>query len=180
MFENNCVFLYFRIYSGGSRGPQVERFLLAAGKAEIQLGIHIKFEEMTLKLLRENSLSLSGFVDWLLSSHCHFILCHPHQHSEGLGWGVDALYTELQRLKYHNGFPGNMKLCCPIFTQDKIKYLDAMPAGYINPTLKIPLSRNMWNHDISSTMATVTWSVLSYYINAIIIIIISNICCYNM
>ena len=33
------------------------------------------------------------------------------------------LYEELQRLRFHEGFPNGSKLSCPIFTQDKIKYL---------------------------------------------------------
>ena len=145
--------------------------MVAAGKAETELGLQIKFEEMTLKVLRESSMSLSGFVDWLLSSHCHFILCHPHMGMNGLGWGVNELYTELRRLKYHNGFPAMNKLTCPIFTQDKFKYLEVMPVGYKNPTIKIMLSPDMWKQDISATMATVTRSVLPYYLQCNVVTI---------
>ena len=136
---------------------------MAAANAERHLKIKINFEEMTLKSLRESSWSMSDLIDWLLGSHCHFILCHPHNHTEGLGWGVLELYNvELQRLKYHNGFPSMAKLLCPIFTVDKMRYLEALPTGYINPTLRIPLSREMWRQDLShsATMDSVIGYVL--------------------
>ena len=148
----------FRVYSGGRAGPQIDRFLAAAANASKQLPTaSLVFEEMTLKSMRENAWSMTELVDWLLGSHCHFIICHPHQNTLGLGWNVVELYyTELQRLKYHRGFPCMDKLLCPVFTQDKIRYLEALPEGRINPTLKIPLCRDMWKTDLSATMDTVT------------------------
>jgi hypothetical protein len=61
----------------------------------------------------------SDLVNWLLSSHVHFILTHPHQGLEGLRWNIDLLYREMQRLEFHPGFPSGTQLKCPIFTQNK-------------------------------------------------------------
>ena len=42
------------------------------------------------------------------------------------------------RLHDHPGFPNGSNLLCPVFTQDKYKYLEAlMPKGMCNPTLKV-------------------------------------------
>ena len=36
---------------------------------------------------------------------------------------MDALVSEIQRLKYHRGFPYGNHLKCPVFLQDKYEYL---------------------------------------------------------
>lgn len=121
----------------------MDPFRTAASSVTNHLKVQIKFEYLGLTLCRENELPISQVVDWLLSSHFHFILCHVHQHTEGLGWSVEDIYSELSRLKYHNGFPNLEKLSCPIFVQDKKRYLEALPPSYTMPTLQIPLSRDM-------------------------------------
>ena len=51
---------------------------------------------------------------------------------------MNKLYTEITRLHDHPGFPNGSNLLCPVFTQDKYKYLQAlMPKGMCNPTLKV-------------------------------------------
>lgn len=83
---------------------------------------------MTIKELREDaSMTLKAFVDWLLDSHIHFLLCYVHQGLESFGWDVTDIIEELQRLKYHEGFPNGEQLSCPIFTQDKMRYLQLIP-----------------------------------------------------
>jgi hypothetical protein len=37
---------------------------------------------------------------------------------------VQQIYDECARLKYHPGFPNGVQLQCPIFSQDKWKYLE--------------------------------------------------------
>ena len=93
---------------------------MAASRAAKQMNCAVKMEQMTPGILRKRSMSLVAFVDWLLASHCHFIICHVHQNNVSpVGWPIDELYEELQRLKYHNGWPNGDKLNCPIFGQDK-------------------------------------------------------------
>lgn len=82
------------------------------------------------------------FVDWLLGGHIHFILTHVHQGMETFGWGVENIYDELQRLRWHPGFPSGNELRCPVFTQDKMKYIRAL-AGMTMPTFDINISRTI-------------------------------------
>ena len=103
----------------------------------------VKFEFLSFKTLRELNIGLKEFVDWLLESHIHFIIAHVHQGTETFKWSMEALYAELQRLKYHAGFPTFEQLNCPMFTQDKMKYLKALPEGSTMPTYEIPLSMTM-------------------------------------
>ena len=79
------------------------------------------------------------FVDWLIGGHIHFIITHVHQGMESFGWGVEELYDELQRLQWHPGFPKGKELRCPVFTQNKMKYIKAL-AGMTMPTFDINIS----------------------------------------
>lgn len=82
-------------------------------------------------------------VDWLLRSHLHFITAHVHQGTESFGWPIESIYSELQRLRYHPGFPNMASLECPMFTQNKILYLKALPDSMILPSFKIRISEDM-------------------------------------
>ena len=121
-------------------GSQENRFRNAMANSLKCLGPNqVNFELLNLKELRESCYTLSGFVDWLLESHIHFVITHPHQGTESFGWSICDFYKELQRLKYHVGFPHKDELCCPIFTQDKWQYLQALPSSAIMATYKIPI-----------------------------------------
>jgi hypothetical protein len=106
-------------------------------------GVNISVEMLNLKTLREGVWSLPDFVNWLLQSHIHFIIAHPHQGTESFGWSIESIYAELQRLKHHQGFPSGKHLDCPIFTQDKWNYIKALPDEITMPTFKIPISSDM-------------------------------------
>ena len=41
---------------------------------------------------------------------------------------MQHIYNECARLKYHPGFPSGVQLQCPIFSRDKWKYLQDIPA----------------------------------------------------
>lgn len=102
----------------------------------------IVIEYMSLDNLITSSFTLSEFVDWLLCSHVHFIISYTHEGLENFGWNITDIYAELQRLKYHSGFPSGSQLQCPIFTQDKMKYLEAL-AHVSMRTLMVPISADM-------------------------------------
>ena len=86
---------------------------------------------------------ITQFVDWILTSHIHFIIGHPHQSTQSLAWPVSDLYQALQsRLCFHPGFPRLKQLHCPIFTQNKFDYYVDLPNGIMMPTFKIPLQRH--------------------------------------
>ena len=55
---------------------------------------------------------------------------------------MDALVSEIQRLKYHRGFPYGNHLKCPVFLQDKYEYLAILQKhNMCNPTLKVERSK---------------------------------------
>ena len=87
----------------------------------------IKFEILTLNVLRTKNWTMETFVNWLLGGHIHFVLCHVHQGMESSAWNVVDLYAELNRLQMHEGFPSGIQLQCPVFTQDKREYLKLLP-----------------------------------------------------
>lgn len=104
----------------------------------------LHYEIMTLKIVREtSSMTLKCLVDWLAGSHIHFIICHPHDGTTKFLWTIEEIYIELDRLRHHMGFPMNRQLHCPIFRQDKFRYLELLPQDCIMPTLRIPISSNM-------------------------------------
>mmetsp|Transcript_5290 Transcript_5290/g.7495 ORF Transcript_5290/g.7495 Transcript_5290/m.7495 type:complete len:260 (-) Transcript_5290:157-936(-) len=54
---------------------------------------------------------------------------------------MEALMIELQRLKYHRGFPYGKLLKCPVVLEDKYEYLSILhQQNMCNPTLKVERS----------------------------------------
>ena len=96
---------------------------------------------ISVKGIKEKRWTAKQFVDWLLESHVHFILYRVHQGISQLGWDMKILEDELQRLKYHTGFPNGSQLLCPVFLQDKFQYIRAVP-HIVNPTMKVQLDSN--------------------------------------
>ena len=83
-------------------------------------------------------------VDWLARSHAHFILSHLHQGTSAknvpqMGWNMQHLQACVQRLAQHKGFPNGDGLNCPVFTQNKGLYLQAVPT-FVNPSYLVTLS----------------------------------------
>ena len=53
--------------------------------------------------------SPADLIDWLLDSDIHIIATHVHQ---GIPrWSASIVYSELQRLRNHCGFPKNSTIC---------------------------------------------------------------------
>lgn len=86
------------------------------------------------------------FVSWLLKSDVHFILSHVHQGLSQLQWKMSTIQRELNRLCFHPGFPTGLQLKCPVFLQDKFRYLQVLPT-LTNATLKIPLLQTYTDTD---------------------------------
>jgi hypothetical protein len=117
--------------------------------------LNVIFNEMDVddfkRNIMEKNWTYKSLVDWLLSSHIHFIICHPHQGflEKGIDITPIEFYNELQRLKFHIGFPNGDELRCPVFTQNKAIYLKALyqnqlsnPTFYINVKDEMDLYRN--------------------------------------
>lgn len=124
---------------GNSNGEQSDRFTNAFANVKTFLtnaGYSVMLEHQNLKTMREEKLTAKTLVDWLLGSHIHFVITHPHQGMESAtAVSVVQLYREFARLKYHFGFPCGEQLQCPIFSQDKWNYLRHIPATL--PTCKL-------------------------------------------
>lgn len=103
--------------------------------------------------LRKHPTSEKELVDWLATAHIHFVICHPHDGTHKLLWNVENLYFELERLRHHVGFPNNYYLHCPVFRQDKYRYLELLPENCIMPTLKVPISADM-DEEVIQLMVT--------------------------
>lgn len=74
----------------------------------------------------EDTFSFEDVVNWLLRSHIHLMICYPHEGSEKFGWDVINIAQQLQRLRFHVGYPMGEYCQCPIMTQDKYTYLEAV------------------------------------------------------
>ena len=82
-------------------------------------------------------------VEWLLEGHVHFILTNSfHQGMDTKQWDILELENQIQRIKFHPGFPTGVQTMCPVFLQDKYRYLEYI-LEYANPTLKVPLNKNL-------------------------------------
>jgi hypothetical protein len=74
----------------------------------------LKWQPDQLMDLLEFEVPLSFFI-----AHIHqSLLRHNHV------WDMDFACRQYRRLRYHPGFPSGDQLCCPVFTQDKIKYIN--------------------------------------------------------
>lgn len=140
-----------RCFSWGEFG-QLATFKVTADRAVVIFGGELKVEYLNLKDMRISSWSITNFVDWLLGSHIHFIISHIHQGIENFGWSVVDLYKELQRLKSHEGFPRGNKLNCPVFTQDKMVYLNDL-TDLVMPSFCIPIP-DMLDDDTTTALIT--------------------------
>lgn len=156
-----------RVYQGGVLGIQYNAFCVHVNKLAQDLNFEV--EVYSIKDVSEAKLTEAGFAEWLLASDVHFILSHPHQ-GEGiraLGWHMTILDVNLQRLKYHKGFPTGIELTCPVFLQNKYEYLKSLGAA-ANPTLRIDfIASNEYEHLRASIERYTT--LLTYFTQYMII-----------
>jgi hypothetical protein len=134
--------LCHRAYFGNREGEQVTSFGTAMGCVKEYFrnaGYVVLVEDMTLAQMRKDGTSFGELIDWLLGSHIHFLITHPHQGLESTHDSTVGIYEQVQRLKYHTGFPSLEKLECPIFRQDKFEYLQHLPDHMIARTHMIPM-----------------------------------------
>jgi len=135
------------VFTGGLRGVQVDQFQQALNLViqEFELyynpgKLQISVFYISAKDIAKSRMSPTQLIDRLLDSDVHFILSHIHQSllNRNIGWRIDDLLGNLERLKYHKGFPYGEQLSCPVFTQDKYQYISKI-AGYSIPTMKLPI-----------------------------------------
>ena len=97
------------------------------------------------KDIRENNYSVEEMFDWLMASDIHYILTHVHQgidlNREYPVWNLPDIISHLNLLEFHPGFPAGALIKCPVFQQDKFKYVDALMKKKIAlPKLKSDLT----------------------------------------
>jgi hypothetical protein len=115
------------VYCGGKAATQISPFTVAVQNIKSLLksefsNVDIVLVYMFSKDLRPVDWTPDDLVSWLKSSDYHFILTHVHQ---GLDfWNCADVVRALLRLERHPGFPYGKELSCPIFLQDKQKYIE--------------------------------------------------------
>lgn len=118
-----------RAFTGGDKAVQRHAFFCALKNTLSAVGkkhnVSTCYEYMDTKSLCKKGWGPDKLIDWLLESNMHFITAHVHQglRSHGLSWDLSVFLPQLQRLKFHVGFPSGDQLHCPVFTQDKYEYL---------------------------------------------------------
>jgi hypothetical protein len=70
-----------------------------------------------------NHVSLKGVIDWLSGSHIHIVSAHMHQGLyleiltfQGQSWDLQFYNQQMNRLKYHPGFPTTVFFGLPSFS----------------------------------------------------------------
>ena len=118
--------IIIHVFRGSDANMQYVAWLAAIANIEKRHGqsVELKIVYMSTSSLRNSHWTPMEFINWLQSCHYHFILGHAHQ-GIPLWNGFDLLraYAALRDSK-HPGYPSGDCLNCPIFTQDKNKYLE--------------------------------------------------------
>ena len=136
--------LVVRVYQGGMNCPQYIPFKRAMDNVKgLLINRSIRVDYITLHDMRESTWTLKQFGTHLLESHSHFIITHVHQGMHNFGWSIEEIYNEISKLEHHIGFPMGDKLRCPVFTQDKFQYLEALSHNNVMQSYKIQLSQDM-------------------------------------
>ena len=135
--------IIIRVFGGGDFSMQTQQLSYALSSLGLNQTLY-KLEIMTCDMVNMNHFSMEEVIDWLLESHIHFVSAHMHQGislenltSQGKSWDLQFYHQQMNRLKYHHGFPTGSFLDCPVFLQDKYEYLRHLNNGeYCNPTFK--------------------------------------------
>ena len=140
--------IVIHVYQGGISGHQIGPFQAAFADVQTKLleivsPRTIEAQYMTISDVCAQSWSIKQLVDWLLNSSIHFILTHVHQGFESHGniLNMKHVEMELMRLQFHEGFPNGLQLYCPVFTQNKFRYLECLD-DFTAPTISILLTSN--------------------------------------
>ena len=121
--------ILIRIFGGGESSIQTQELKHAIRSLDIHPSLYI-VEILTCDMVNVFHFSLKDVIDWLLSSHIHFISAHLHQGilmeiltSQSNSWDLQFYNEQINRLRFHPGFPNGNSLECPVFLQDKFAYL---------------------------------------------------------
>lgn len=115
-----------KVFIGGRDSIQSSKFTGAWYRLNLDRNAFI-VEYINVDDVKKKLWTTEDFINWLLTSHVHFILSHVHQGLRTLNWNMEDLGNQLARLKYHPGFPKLHHLQCPVFLQNKYAYIESCP-----------------------------------------------------
>jgi hypothetical protein len=130
-----CTEIEIRIYQGAKEfGHQYIPFHQACDV--VHSSSIIRTVSLSCSEVKDYKMDEDDIINWLLEGDIHFIISHIHQGIVNIN--MNKLYASIMKLHDHPGFPVGDSLQCPVFTQDKYKYLSIlMSKGLCNPTLKV-------------------------------------------
>jgi hypothetical protein len=140
-----------RTYVGARENPQYHAMICAWKEMEHKLAPKVlpyffgEPEYLFIEQVNRRGMGVEDIIDWLLAGDIHFIICHIHQGFASHGKVLDMVQVkeQLKRLWFHPGFPKGIKLTCPVLTQDKRGYLDALGVGTLTNFTKFIYLRDL-------------------------------------
>jgi hypothetical protein len=137
-------------HTGGENGtPLYIAYTAVAKHYRESRGVEIYLEEFTNDLVKYTyHWTCTELFNHLLASDIHILSTHLHQgmlRQGGLGtWNMVNILMNLRRLKPHLGVPSGVFTDCPVASQDKMGYYEALqPLGLCAPTLQIDISHEV-------------------------------------
>jgi hypothetical protein len=135
-----------RVCIGYDKNPQRKHFMDAAESVKKHFTeFELVFECLSVYDIAVRNWGPNEVINWLLGSDIHVILTHLHQFLTH--WDFRGVAPALERLSSHLGFPSGSCLRCPVFQQDKYRYIQALPSAFTIPTLKIEINAALSDRD---------------------------------
>ena len=134
------VTIVVRVFIGAHDAPSRKFFHSAKGRIQAYYGeTNCFFEVLNTDDMKRDPFRFTPaeFIDWLMGGDVHLIVGHMNQGLDHLCWDMDELLEEYKRLEGHLGYTNGAQ--DPVFLQDKMRYLEALDAEDILPTLKIDM-----------------------------------------
>jgi hypothetical protein len=125
-------------YVGGNTTDQTRCYCGAKRTLLALYGSRLTFKEMDKDTARSNCWNERDVFEWLASADIPLVICHMHQGALDL-WQPLDIQDMIGRFSEMNGFPSRSHVTCPIFLQDKFRYIEAIP-DLCNATLRVYLT----------------------------------------
>ena len=139
--ENKIRINVYQVCEKAAQLPYFDSAILQLKKSHKHIYDKLDVKYLTQKVVRKEQMTPEQVSNWLLESDIHIILSHVHQgilEPRYYDWTPRVIEEYFFRLHQHRGFPTGIQLKCPIFLQDKFKYLSAC-TDICLPTLKVPI-----------------------------------------
>ncbi len=134
-------------HTGGENGtPLAKAYSRVARHYLVHRNIEVTLQEFTNDVVKYTyHWTCTELFNHLLAADIHIISTHLHQGLLALGglgtWHMENILKNLQRCRTHLGVPSGRFVDCPVATQDKMRYYEALqPLGLCAPTIKVDIS----------------------------------------